>query len=71
MSFINVTVNVCGAPTRFVASGVIAIFAFTHVFVAGPELPRVPSVFRVSETPPTDTVVCALTVVTPVTPKSG
>ena len=45
----------------------IAIFAFTHRFVAGAEFAPVPSVFRVSETPPTDSVVCALTVVTPVT----
>ena len=59
--------NVCGAPTRFVASGVIAIFASTHLFVAGPEFAPAPSVLRVSETPATASVVCALTVVTPVT----
>ena len=34
--------NVCGAPTSFVAFGAIAIFAFTHVFVAGPEFAPVP-----------------------------
>jgi len=46
---------------------VIAILAFTHVFVAGPELVPVPSVFRVIDWPPTVTVVWALTTVTPVT----
>ena len=44
----------------------IWIRAFTHRFVAGPEFGADPSVFRVSETPATDTVVCADTVVTPV-----
>jgi hypothetical protein len=43
------------------------IRAFTHVFTAGPESPPVPFVVRVSETPPTDTVVLALTTVIPVT----
>ena len=38
-----------------------------HSLVAGPELPPVPSVFRVSETPPTESVTCALTTVAPVT----
>jgi hypothetical protein len=67
VSFSNVTVNVCGAPTSFVASGAIAIFAFTNVFVAEPEFAPTPSVFRVNETPPTASVACALTVATPVT----
>jgi hypothetical protein len=60
-------VNVCGAPTAFVADGAMWILAFTHVFVAGPELAPVPSVFLASTTPPTTTVLWALTVVTPVT----
>ena len=34
MSFDTVTVNVCGWPTSFVASGVISIFAPTQFFVA-------------------------------------
>ena len=55
------------APTSLVAFGAIRIRAFTHVFTAGPEFAPVPSVFRVKGTPPTVTVVCALTVVTPVT----
>ena len=55
------TVKVCGWPTSLVASGAIEIFAFTHVLVAGPELAPTPFVLRVSETPPTVTVVCALT----------
>ena len=67
VSFSSVTVNVCGAPTRFVADGVIEIRAFTHVLIAGPEFVPVPSVFRVRMTPPTEIVVWALTVVTPVT----
>src|SRR5262249_40548563 len=50
----------------FVADGAIAIAPFTHVFVAGPVLPPVSSVSRVSPTPRTETVVCAETVVTPV-----
>src|SRR5580765_3564011 len=66
-SFISVTVKVCGWPTSFVASGVIAIFAFTHVFVAGPEFAPAPFVCRVSETPPIESVEWALTVDTPVT----
>jgi hypothetical protein len=66
-SFCNVTVNVCGAPTSFVADGAIEIFAFTHVFVAGPEFAPTPFVSRCSDTPPTERVVCALTVVIPVT----
>src|SRR6185436_17336056 len=48
MSFINVTVKVCGAPMRFVASGVIAIFASTNVFTAGPEFGDTPSVDTVN-----------------------
>ena len=47
-SFDNVTVNVCGAPIRFVASGVIAIFASTNVFTAGPEFGATPSVETVN-----------------------
>src|SRR5262249_25423876 len=46
--------------------GAIEIFAFTHVFTAGPELAPVPSVARVSTTPPTESVTCAETVVCPV-----
>src|SRR5262245_13899094 len=42
------------------------IAAFTHSFVAGPELLSVPSVFLVSVTPATVTVVCADTTVAPV-----
>src|SRR5262245_35745906 len=38
-----------------------------HSFVAGPELPPVPSVRRVSEMPLTDTVASAFTMVAPVT----
>ena len=56
----------CGAPTSLVALGVIEIVALTHVLTAGPELAPVPSVFRVSETPPTVTVVWAETVEVPV-----
>jgi len=41
----------------FVALAAIEIFASTQVFVAGPELPAVPSVLRVSETPDTVTLV--------------
>ena len=63
MSFCSVTVNVCGWPTSFVAFGVIVILALTQRFVAGPELPPRPFVSRVSETPPTETVVEAFTVV--------
>src|SRR5919106_1607420 len=40
--------------------------AFTHVFVAGPEFAPEAFVCRESVTPPTDTFVWALTVVTPV-----
>ena len=68
MSFSSVTVNVCGAPTRFVADGVMRD-PRVH-----PPLRRrarssapVPSVFRVRVTPATARVVCALTTVTPVT----
>ena len=39
--------------------------ASAHSFVAGPELPPVPFVVRVSETPPTESVVLALTTVVP------
>src|SRR5262249_11897538 len=67
VSFTNVTVNVCGAPTSFVAFGAIEIAAFTHVLTAGPEFAPAPFVLRVNETPPTLTVVWADTVVTPVT----
>jgi len=55
-SFCNVTVNVCGCPTSFVAFGAIEIFAFTHVLVAGPLFAPAPFVFRVNDTPPTLTV---------------
>ena len=67
-SFSSVTVNVCGAPTSFVALGAIEIRAPTgvHVFVAGPELRAWPFVVRVRETPATETVVLALIVVVPV-----
>ncbi len=41
--------------------------AAAHIFVAAPELPPVPSVCRVSESPPTGSVTCALTTVAPVT----
>src|SRR6266700_3317219 len=46
------------------------MFASTHVLRAGPELRQVQSVLRVSETPATETVVCALSVVTPVAAES-
>ena len=36
VSFDNVTVNVCDAPTSFVASGAIVIFAPTQFLVAFP-----------------------------------
>src|SRR3954468_19319013 len=48
MSFESVTVNVCGAPTRFVASGLIAIFASTNVFTAGAEFGATPLVETVN-----------------------
>ena len=67
VSFSSVTVNVCGWPISLVAFGVMWILAFTHCLIAGPELPARPFVVRVSETPPTETVVEALTVSTPVT----
>jgi hypothetical protein len=60
--------NVWDWPTWFVSSGAIVIFAFTQRFVAGPEFAAVPFACRVRETPPTETVVCAETTVTPVTP---
>src|SRR3954463_14534697 len=66
-SFSRVTVNVCGWPTALVAFGAIEIRALTQVLTAGPELSPLASVSRVSDTPPTDTVVWADTVVTPVT----
>src|SRR6266542_2173811 len=62
----SVAVNVCGWPTSFVAFGAITIAAFTHSFVAGGEFAPTPFVSRLSTRPPTDTVVCADTVVTPV-----
>src|SRR5262245_31582978 len=37
----------------------------THSFVAGPELPFAPFVVRVTDTPPTETVVDAFTTVVP------
>src|SRR6266700_2072030 len=46
------------------------MFASTHVLRAGPELRQVQSVLRVSETPATETVVCARSVVTPVVAES-
>ena len=58
--------NVCGWPISFVASGVILMRAFTQRLTAGPELPAVPFVVRLSVTPLTETVVLAETVVTPV-----
>ena len=51
---------------RWSHPGVIWILALTQVFTAGPELAPAPFVSRVSETPATETVVCALTVETPV-----
>src|SRR5207253_3402555 len=52
--------------TALVALGAIVIRALTHVFAAGFEFAPTPFVCRVSETLPTETVVCAETVVTPV-----
>ena len=65
LSFSSVTVKVCGWPTSFVALGAIVIRAATQTFVAGPELAPTPFVCRVSETPPTVVVTCALTTVEP------
>jgi len=64
VSFDNVTVNDCDAPTSAVAEGEIEICARTvaavHVFVAsGPSPACASPVARVSETPPTATVVVA------------
>ena len=59
VSFSSVTVNVCGWPTRLVASGVIEILALTQVLIAGPEFGATPLVVRVRLTPPTLTVVDA------------
>src|SRR4051812_21877889 len=67
MSFCSVTVKVCGCPTMFVADGAIAILALTQRFIAGPELGATPSVERVIERPPTETVAEARTAQTPVT----
>jgi len=67
VSFSSVAVNVCGCPIALVAFGAIEMRAFTQVLVAGPELAPTPSVLRVSDTPPTESVVWALTFVTPVT----
>ena len=66
VSFISVTVNVCGWPISFVAFGAIAIFAFTQRFVATPELPLIESLCRVSVRPATATATWALTTFTPV-----
>ena len=57
VSCCSVTVNVCGWPTTLVAFGVIWILALTQRLVAGPEFPPRPFVVRVSEMPPTETVV--------------
>ena len=65
-SLSRVTVKVCGALISLKALGVIEIRAFTQVLTAGPELPPVPLVVRVSDTPPTVRVVWAVTVDTPV-----
>jgi len=61
-------VNVCAVPASFVAvNGEIEIRASTHVFTAFALSPLRPSpLVRVSETPPTENVVVALNVVTPV-----
>ena len=56
-SFQSVIMNVCDWPTRLVASGAIVIFASTQRFDATSVLPCWPSVFRVSGTVPTVTVV--------------
>ena len=53
-------------PTSLKASGVMLDSALTQVLTAGPELAPAPSVLRVSDTPATETVVCALTVEVPV-----
>ena len=66
MSCCSKTVKVCGWPTTLVAFGVIWIRAFTHRLIAGPEFRARPFVVRVSEMPPTETVVEAFTVSTPV-----
>ena len=64
---LSVTVNVCGAPTSFVASGAIAIFAFTNVFTASPEFGARPSVCTVNAAEPaTDNVDDACPVTFPV-----
>src|SRR4051812_3420279 len=62
----TVTVNVCGAPTSFVAFGAIEIRAFTQFFVASELSPACASpVERVRVTPPTVRVVVAWIVVCP------
>jgi len=67
VSFSSVTVNVCETPISFVADGAIEIRAFSQVLFAFALSPACASpVARVSETPPTVTVVAALTAVVPV-----
>src|SRR5262249_33273059 len=66
-SSVTVTVNVCDAPTSFVAEGAIVIAAATHVLFAfglspGKPSPVSPWITR----PPTETSVAAFTTVVPV-----
>src|SRR5262245_22000981 len=67
VSFCNVTVNVCGAPTSFVALGAMEIAAFTHsLFASGPSPAFVSPVSRCNDTPDTVTSVLARITVWPV-----
>src|SRR6266542_328207 len=65
-SFFTVTVKVWVSFTGSVSSGAIAIQASTQLFWAVPLFGATPFVERVSETPPTATVVFALITVVPV-----
>ena len=56
LSLVSVTVNVCGTPTSFVASGAIEICALPHVFWAGLEFRPWPFVVRVTWRPASVTV---------------
>jgi hypothetical protein len=65
-SALTVIVSTWFVPTGLVAfAGVMLMFASTQCLVAGPEFPATPFVDRLSETPMTDTVVEAFTVVVP------
>ena len=64
-SAVTVIVNVCAVPTSFTALGLIDTFASTYFFTADPELPCVPSVVRVTSSPPSVTTAVAFAVNVP------